>query len=120
MERKKINIPKITIHLMVTITQWTPPPPPSSFPTPACRGILKYFGGVRTPHTPLWIHLCLQTFGTCSFLHTDSGSQFTSSIFKEYCKFLGIAHRLSNIRYPQSNGLCERYIKTIKTALTAK
>ena len=62
----------------------------------------------------------LQTFGTCSSLHTDSGCQFTSSTFKEYCKFLGVQHHLSNIRYPQSNGLCERYIKTIKTALTAK
>ena len=29
-------------------------------------------------------------------------------------------HRLSSIRYPQSNGLAERYIKTVKTALTAK
>ena len=62
----------------------------------------------------------LQTFGTCSSLHTDSGCQFTSLTFKEYCKFLGVQHHLSNIRYPQSNGLCERYIKTIKTALTAK
>ena len=51
----------------------------------------------------------LQTFGTCSFLHTNSGSQFTSTTFKEYCKFLGVAHRLSNIRYPQFNGLCGRY-----------
>ena len=62
----------------------------------------------------------VQTFGTCSSLHTDSGCQFTSSTFKEYCKFLGVQHHLSNIRYSQSNGLCERYIKTIKTALTAK
>ena len=53
MERKKINIPKITIHSIVIITQLTPPPPPSSSsPTPACRGILKYFGGVRTPPNP--------------------------------------------------------------------
>ena len=54
MEKKKINIPKITIHSIVTITQLTPPLPPSSSPTPACLGILKYFGGVRTPpHPPL-------------------------------------------------------------------
>ena len=62
----------------------------------------------------------IQTFGTFSLLHTDSGSQFTSLTFRNYCKFLGAEHRFNSIRYPQSNGLAERYIKTIKTALTAK
>ena len=62
----------------------------------------------------------VQHFGTFSIIHSDSGSQFTSTLFKEFCQFLGAEHRISNIRYPQSNGLTERYIKTIKTALTAK
>ena len=62
----------------------------------------------------------VQHFGTFSCIHSDSGSQFTSSLFRDFCRFLGAEHRLSNIRYPQSNGLAERYIKTIKTALTAK
>ena len=62
----------------------------------------------------------IQTFGTFSLLHTDSDSQFTSLTFRNYCKFFGAEHRLSSIRYPQCNGLAERYIKTIKTVLTAK
>ena len=62
----------------------------------------------------------IQMFGTFSYIHSDSGCQFTSAAFKDYCRFLGCEHRISNIRYPQSNGLAERYIKTIKTALTAK
>ena len=62
----------------------------------------------------------IQMFGTFSYIHSDSGYQFTSAAFKDYCCFLGCEHRMSNIRYPQSNDLAERYIKTIKTALIAK
>ena len=53
-------------------------------------------------------------------IHFDCGCQFTSAAFKGYCHFLGCEHRMSNIQYQLSNGLAERYIKTIKTALTAK
>ena len=62
----------------------------------------------------------LQHFGSFSCIHSDSRSQFTSSLFKDFCQFLGAELRLSNIHYPQSNGLAEHFIKTIKTALTAK
>ena len=62
----------------------------------------------------------LQTFGACSVIHTDSGCQFTSAMFRDYCQFIGANHRISSVRYPQSNGLAERMIRSIKTALTAK
>ena len=47
----------------------------------------------------------LQTFGACSVIHTDSGCQFTSAMFRDYCQFIGANHRISSVRYPQSNGL---------------
>ena len=62
----------------------------------------------------------IQTFSTFSLLHSDYGYQFTSLTFKNYSKFLGTEHRFSSNRYPRPKGLAERYIKTIKTALTAK
>ena len=62
----------------------------------------------------------LQTFGACSAIHTDSGCQFTSARFRDYCQFIGVNHRISNARYPQSDGLAERLIRSIKTALFAK
>ena len=65
----------------------------------------------------------LQTFGACSVIHTDSGCQFTSAMFRDYCQFIGANHRISSVRYPQSNSLAalaERMICSIKTALTAK
>ena len=62
----------------------------------------------------------MQYFGVPNEIHTDSGCQFTSNTFKHYCIFMGTNHRVSRVRYPASNGLAERAIKTVKTALTAK
>ena len=62
----------------------------------------------------------LQTFGACSVIHSDSGCQSTSAAFRDYCQFIGTNHRISSVRYPQSNGLAERMIRRIETALTAK
>ena len=41
-------------------------------------------------------------------------------MFRDYCQFIGGNHRISSVRYPQSNGLARRMIRSIKTALTAK
>ena len=49
----------------------------------------------------------LQTFGACSVIHSDSGCQFTSAAFRDYCQFIGTNHRISSVRYPQSNGLAQ-------------
>ena len=62
----------------------------------------------------------MQYFGVPAEIHTDSGCQFTSYSFKQYCQFMGTVHKISSVRYPASNGLAERAIKTVKTALTAK
>ena len=59
----------------------------------------------------------IQTFGTFSLLHTDSGSQFTSLTFRNYCKFLGAEHRLSSIRYPNLMDLLSATSKLLKLLL---
>ena len=66
------------------------------------------------------LNLHVQSYGAPVEIHSDSGCQFTSHTFNEYCQFLGVTHRLSSIRYPASNGLAERAIKSVKVALTAK
>ena len=53
-------------------------------------------------------------------LRVDNGVQWTSKLFRDYCKFLGCDLCISNTRYPESNGLVERAIKNINVALTAK
>ena len=63
-------------------------------------------------------HGChIQIFGTFSYMHSDSGGQFTSAAFNDYYRFLVCEHRMSNIRCPQSNDLVKRYIKTINQSI---
>ena len=62
----------------------------------------------------------VQCFGYPTEIHNDAGCQFTSTTFKEYCEFLGSGYHISCVRYPASNGLAERAIKSIKTVLTTK
>ena len=38
----------------------------------------------------------------------------------DYCQFIGANHRISGVRYPQSNDLAKLMIRSIKTSLTAK
>ena len=95
-------------HVLVCIdpfTRWT-----EAFPMP----------DMSTASVIQNLNLHVQTFGAPVEIHSDAGSQFTSHTFKDYCKFLGATHRISSVRYPESNGLVERAIRTIKTALTAK
>ena len=66
------------------------------------------------------LNLHVQSYGASVEIHSDSECQFTSHTFNEYCQSLGATHRLSSIRYPASNGLAERAIKSVKVALTAK
>ena len=66
------------------------------------------------------LNLHLQYFGAPLEIHSDAGCQFTSHTFQDYCNFIGSYHRISSVRYPQSNGIAERAIKSIKIALTAQ
>jgi transposase InsO family protein len=49
---------------------------------------------------------------------TDQGRSSTSSLFNETCKILGVKHLTTSAYQPQSNGIAERYHRTMKAALT--
>lgn len=53
-------------------------------------------------------------FGVPEELETDNGPQFDSAEFKTFCAKLRIRHVTSSPEYPQSNGLAERHIQTVK------
>lgn len=59
-------------------------------------------------------------FGVPHTITTDQGTQFESKLFKELATFLG-CHKIHTSTYhPQSNGMVERFLRTLKSALIAR
>ena len=56
--------------------------------------------------------------GIPSVLFSDNGPQFNSTAFKEFSSLYHFQHITSSPQYPQSNGLAERTVKTVKALLT--
>lgn len=47
-------------------------------------------------------------------VHSDHGAQYTSSWFRTELRFLGITPSLALVREPETNGVAERFIRTLK------
>ena len=58
-----------------------------------------------------------EEYGIPSKMVTDNGTQYTASIFQEFSRAYGFAHVTSSPLYPQSNGLSERAVQTVKRLL---
>ena len=57
-------------------------------------------------------------FGVPLELHSDQGTNFESAVFKEMCRLLGIRKTRTAPLHPQSDGMVERYNRTLKTQLS--
>ena len=55
--------------------------------------------------------------GVPSVIVSDGGPQYTAREFQEFTKHWQIEHRLSFPRNPQSNGMVEHFVQTIKASL---
>lgn len=58
-------------------------------------------------------------YGIPEHIGSDQGNEFTNDILGRLNQRLDIGHRVTSPYYPQSNGLVERYNKTLKQALSA-
>ena len=56
-------------------------------------------------------------FGLPKVIQSDQGSNFTSKIFKQVMKELGIQHQMSSAWHPESQGVLERYHQTLKNMM---
>ena len=56
--------------------------------------------------------------GIMETLISDNGPQFVSDAFAKFVKAYGIKHVISSPTYPQSNGLAEKAVQTIKKMMT--
>lgn len=62
----------------------------------------------------------ISRFGCPAVITTDQGRQFESEIFKVLTQRLGIHRTRTTAYHPQSNGIIERWHRTLKAALTAR
>ena len=67
-----------------------------------------------------FISTWVSRFGVPALLTSDRGAQFTSSIWLEVCSVLGISHIQTTSFHPQSNGMIERFQRSLKCALRAR
>ena len=51
-------------------------------------------------------------------IHSDQGTQFTSEVFKTLCDLLGIDKSQTVPRNPASDGICERFNRTMQQVLS--
>ena len=56
-------------------------------------------------------------FGIPNQIHSDQGKQFESKLFKELCQLLQIDKRTTPY-HPQSDGMVERFNRTLVTMLS--
>jgi cleavage and polyadenylation specificity factor subunit 1 len=66
--------------------------------------------------TAVWV----ARFGVPTTVTTDRGTQFTSAVWACMCKTMNIQHVLTSAYHPQSNGLVERFHRSLKAALRAR
>ena len=66
-----------------------------------------------------FIDRIVSIFGVPVLLHTDQGSNFESTLFKEVCRILGIQKTRTTPLHPQSDGMVERGNRTINNMIAA-
>ena len=67
----------------------------------------------------LWLnYLCRCQFGVPDVLHTDQGRNFESALLKEVCQLLGVVKTRTTPYHPQSDGLVERFNRTLLNLLS--
>ena len=106
-------------------------PKTSSFTEASESRIANAVGGCGHPRTPPWVEVYpipnqeaitvarkLRDELFCRFslpeqLHSDQGRQFESEILTHLCKFLHIDKTRTTPYHPQSDGLVERFNRTL-------
>lgn len=79
--------------------------------------IIEPIKSLKTRHTTDVLLQLIYLFGCPTRIISDRGTAFTSQALKAFCVTYGIRHVLNAVATPRANGQCERYNKTIVSAL---
>jgi hypothetical protein len=55
----------------------------------------------------------ISNHGVCKTFNSDQGKEFSSKVMAHLCKSMGISHKMSSVAHARSNGLVERFNRTI-------
>ncbi|XP_076441065.1 uncharacterized protein LOC143280318 [Babylonia areolata] len=66
------------------------------------------------------VHHWIARFGVPENIISDRGEQFTSALWTECNKLLGIETHMTTAYHPQANGMVERFHRQLKAALKAR
>ena len=61
----------------------------------------------------------ISRFGVPGYIHSDQGRQFESELYQEVCFLLDIKKTRTTPYHPQSDGMVERFNKTLEALLRA-
>ncbi|GBM39276.1 Transposon Ty3-I Gag-Pol polyprotein [Araneus ventricosus] len=61
----------------------------------------------------------ISCYGVPMILHSDKGTNFNSALFTELCKLLGILKARTSALHPESDGMVERFNRTILNHLSS-
>lgn len=67
-----------------------------------------------------FISTWVSRYGVPSVLTSDRGAQFTSAVWSSVCLTLGIRRSQTTSYHPESNGIVERFHRSLKVALRAR
>nr|VZH93637.1 unnamed protein product [Spirometra erinaceieuropaei] len=106
---------------------WSTDTPRPAVPLPYRKVVFDHFHclshpGIRAGQNIAMVSLThwISTFGVPATLTTDRGSQFQSSLFRQFTRLLGCAHITTTAYHPASNGLVKRLHRQLKSALMSQ
>ncbi|CAK9296501.1 unnamed protein product [Gordionus sp. m RMFG-2023] len=79
--------------------------------------IIRRMRDITTESTIKELLKIISLFGIPNMIVSDNGTNFTSSLFKKFCNDHGIDHIFTAPHHQQSNGQCERMIRSMKICM---